>query len=118
MGAWRGASSTPIDNASGATAAGASPVSVSAPSLTPTNNNELQLYFYGSQSHAGPTLALSGSLSQRFDVASTKEGFSLAFADVAAPPANNGSPTYAATASISGTAVMTAQAVLLVPASH
>ncbi len=118
MGAWRGASSTPIDNASGATASGTSPVSDSAPSLTPSNNNELQLYFYGSQSHAGPTITLANSLNQRFDVASTKEGFSLAFADLAAPPANNGSATYPATATISGTAVMTAQAVLLIPAPH
>ncbi len=118
MGAWRGASTAPIDNASGATASGTSPVSDSAPSLTPSNNNELQLYFYGAQSHAGPNITMSNSLNQRFDVASTKEGFSLAFADLVAPPANNGSATYSATTTISGTAVMTAQAVLLIPAAH
>jgi hypothetical protein len=117
MGAWRGASSSPVDNASGATAAGASPVSDSAPSLTPSSNNELQIYFYGSQAYAGPTITLAGALTQRFDIKSSKEGFTLAFADLAAPSAGTASPTYAATASISGSPVMTAQAILLIRAS-
>ena len=115
MGAWRGASSSPLDNAAGATAAGNSPISAAAPSLSPSNNNELQVYFYSAQSHAGPALILSNSLAQRLDVSSSKEGFSLAFGDLAAPPAHNASPTYNATAIISGSEVMTAQAVLLIP---
>jgi hypothetical protein len=115
IGAWRGVVSPPIDNSSGASATGGSPVSVSAPSLTPSNNNELQVYFYGSQSHAGPTIALSGALTQRFNSISSKEGFSLAFADLAAPSAQSASPTYVATANISGTAIITAQSVLLIP---
>ena len=77
MGAWRGAAGSPVDNASGATAAGASPISVSAPSLTPNNDSELQVYFYGSQSAAAPTIALSKALTQRFNVRSSKEGFTL-----------------------------------------
>jgi hypothetical protein len=115
IGAWRGVVSPPIDNSSGASATGGSPVSVSAPSLTPSNNNELQVYFYDSQSHAGPTIALSGALTQRFNSISSKEGFSLAFADLAAPSAQSASPTYVATANISGTAIITAQSVLLIP---
>jgi hypothetical protein len=118
MGAWRGASSSPINAASGATAGGTTPIFASAPSLTPGMDNELQVYFYGSQSHAGPTVALSGAITQRFDVASAKEGFTLAFADLAAPSANFASSTYPAVASISGTAVLTAQAILLIPASQ
>jgi hypothetical protein len=117
MGDWRGASASPIDKASGATAAGASPVSDSAPSLVPNNDNELQIYFYSSQAYTGPTLSLSPALSQRFNAKSSKEGFSLSFADVAAPSADNKSPAYPATASISGSAAMTAQDVLLVPGS-
>jgi hypothetical protein len=113
MGAWRGTSSSPLDNASGSAAAGASPVSGSAPSLTPLNSNELQIYFYGAQIAAAPTLAEPGAISQRFNTKSAKEGFALAFGDLRAPTAGTASPTYAATASISGTAVMTAQAVLL-----
>ncbi len=115
IGAWRGAASSPIDDASGTTASGTSPVSASAPSLTPSNNNELQVYFYGAQSHAGPTIALSGALNPRFNAISSKEGFSLAIADLAAPSAHTASATYATTASISGSVVMTAQAVLLKP---
>jgi hypothetical protein len=115
MGAWRGAHASPIDTDSGSTAAGASPVSDSAPALVPNNNNELQIYFYGGQSYAGPTLALSSALVQRFNAKSSKEGFSLSFADLAAPPAESNSTTYSATASISGGAAMTAQDVLLKP---
>ena len=99
--------------------AGASPVFDSAPSLISSNNNELQIYFYGSQAHADPTITLSSALTQRFDIGSLKEGFTLAFADLAAPAASNASPTYSATASISGSgAAMTAQAILLIPASQ
>jgi hypothetical protein len=113
MGAWRGASSSPIDKSSGAGATGTSPVSESAPSLTPSGNGELQVYFYGSQSASAPSLTLSGALNRRFDVESAKEGFSLAFGDVAAPGAGTPSATYSATASIGGGAAITAQGILL-----
>ena len=113
MGDWRGVATAPIDSASGTAVAGSSPLSVSAPSLTPTNNNELQVYFYGAQSHAGPTVALPSVLSQRFDTASSVEGFTVAFGDLAAPSAGNASSTYSATATMSGSIAMTAQAVLL-----
>ena len=113
MGAWRGASFTPIENASGATGTGASPVSASAPSLTPRSDHELQVYFYGSQSAIAPTLTISSSLNKRFDVGSSKEGFTLSFADIAAPFANMASPSYPATSTTSGSPVLTAQAILL-----
>ena len=114
MGAWRGATSLPVENASGATAGGASPVSVSAPSLTPNHDHELQLYFYGSQALTAPTITPSNSLTQRFNGSSSSEGFAVAFADLAAPLANNASPIYPATTSVSGNAVITAQAMLLI----
>ena len=113
MGAWRGASNTPIDKTSGATAAGTA-FSLAAPSLTPAQNNEQQIYFYGAQSGSAPTISVANGLNLRFDTRSTKEGFTLAFADVAAPSAGTASPTYAAT---SGNAAMTAQAILLFPSS-
>ena len=117
MGAWRGASTGPVDGAAGATAVGALQVVASAPSLTPTDNGELQVYFYGAQSSIAPTITLSNSLNQRFDARFLKEGFSLGFGVLAAPFADSASLTYPATASITGTAVMTAQAVLLLPSS-
>ncbi len=119
MGAWRGAALTPLDQASGATAAGASPVTDSAPSLIPANNDELQIYFYASQSGSGPAIGLPAAITGRLNTISSKEGFSLAFGDLAAPPGGTASPTYAATATIAGgAAVMTAQAVLLIAASQ
>ncbi len=116
MGAWRGASA-PIDNVSGVTTAGSSPVSIAAPSLTPNNNNELQVYFYASQSFAGPTITLSAVLNQRANIRSSKEGFTVAFADLGAPFAHTASPAYPATATISGAAAMSAQAILLISGS-
>lgn len=113
MGAWRGASSSPIAQSSGAGTSGGDPTSEAAPSLVPAGNGELQLYFYASQSASAPTLTLSNGLNQRLDVRSSKEGFSLAVADAAAPAANVASPTYAASATIGSGAAMTAQAVLL-----
>ena len=86
MGAWRGGALSPLDRDSGAGKAGASPLSEAAPSLTPANNNELQIYFYGSQTAVGPTITLPGAITQRFDAVSSKEGFSLGFGDLAAPP--------------------------------
>ena len=116
MGAWRGASVSPIDQSSGATAAGPRPVSDAAPSLTPVGNNELQVYFYGSQSFAAPTIIEPGTIVQRANDNSVKEGFTLALGDLPAPFAGNPSPTYIASSIFSGAMpVMTAQAVLLKP---
>jgi len=117
MGAWQGAASvSPIDKASGATAGGASPLTDAAPSLTPTNNSELQVYFYGSQGAIGPTIILPGAITERLDDISSKEGFTVGFGDLAAPPAGTASPTYTAVAALaSGHLVMTAQAILLIP---
>ena len=121
MGAWRGASAaSPVDQSSGSTITGASPVSVAAPSLTPTYNNELQIYFYGSQSAAAPTIAEPPALNQRSNIKSAKEGFALAFGDLAAPSGGTASDTYVATASTNfanGMPVMTAQAVLVISVS-
>ncbi len=120
MGAWRGASAvSPIDKNSGATAAGASPLTDAAPSLTPTDSNELQVYFYGSQSATGPAITLPAAITKRLDIISSKEGFTLGFGDLAAPSAGTASPTYSATATLAGgKPVMTAQAILLIPASQ
>jgi hypothetical protein len=116
MGAWRGtASSLPLGNTTAATAGGASPVSAFAPSQTPNNNNDLQVFFYGSQATSAPTLTLSSLINQRFNMSSSQEGFALAFADLAAPFAGNASPVYpAGSASTAGSAVLTAQAMLLI----
>ncbi len=118
MGAWRGASATPLDVAAGATGGGTSPVAVSAPSLSPANNNELEIYFYGAQSAAAPAITPPSALNQRFNTSSSIEGLSLAFADLPAPFAGNNSPTYTATASIAGSLVMSAQALLLTTESE
>jgi len=91
---------------------GASPISVAAPSLTPANNNELQVYFYSSQNSVAPTIAEPGAIIQRLNLESAKEGFTLAFGELAAPPAGTGSPIYFATAT-GPNPVMAAQAVLL-----
>jgi hypothetical protein len=116
MGAWRGAASSPIDQSSGASAAGVSPISAAAPSLTPANGNEFQIYFYASQSAAAPTISEPGAITQRANLKSSKEGFTLAFGDLAAPAKGTASPTYSAMASFaSGIPVMTSQAVLLRP---
>ena len=118
MGAWRGASSSsPVDISSGLAAMGATPMSGSAPSLIPANDGEMQVYFYGGQSHAGPSIGMSSALTPCFNLISSREGFSVAFADLAAPAGGTASPTYNATFSISGSAAMSSQAVLLVPAS-
>jgi hypothetical protein len=117
MGAWRGASSSPIDQSSGATTAGASPISAAAPSLTPANNNELQVYFYGSQSSSAPTVVEPNAITQLSNARSKNESFTLALGDLAAPSSGTASPTYTAIAStnLSGGSVMTAQAILLKP---
>ena len=73
------------------------------------------VYFYGAQAFAGPTITPSGGLAQRFNAKSSKEGFTLAIGDLGAPLAGIASPTYTASATISGTAAMTGQAVLLAP---
>jgi len=117
IGAWQGASSVlPIDNASGATAGGFSPLPDAAPSLTPANNNELQVYFYGAQSAVGPSITLPALITERMDAVSSKEGYGLGFGDLAAPPSGTPSLTYTAVGTQdSGTLVMSAQAVLLIP---
>jgi hypothetical protein len=97
-------------------AAGPSPLSDAAPSLTPAINNELQVYFYGSQGVSAPTIGEPGAITARSNIKSSKEGFTLAFGDLAAPAAGTASPTFAATSSLaSGLPVTTAQAVLLRP---
>ena len=121
MRAWRGAlASSPIDQSSGATAAGTNPVSVQAPSLTSANNNELQVYFYGAQAFAAPIITEPATITERLNEMSTQEGFTLAFGDLAAPPGGTVSPTYVAMATSNipdgSPPVMAAQAVLLVPA--
>jgi hypothetical protein len=114
MGDWRGPSSMPIDQSSGITAAGPSPLTAAAPSLTPAGNNELQVYFYASENFVSPTISQPSAITPHANVASNKEGFTVAFGDLAAPPEGTASPTYQATASFSNRAlVMTAQAVLL-----
>ncbi len=118
MGAWRGASASPIEQSSGATAAGPNPVSDAAPSLTPLGNNELQVYFYGSQSSSAPTITEPAAITSRADIRSAKEGFALAFGDLVAPFGGNPSPSYIAKSTFSaGIPVMTGQAILLVPAN-
>jgi hypothetical protein len=116
MGAWRKASSSsPIEQSSGAATGGGSPISVTAPSLTPARNNELQVYFYGAQSFSAPIITEPGARTQHSNVRSSKEGFALAFGDLAGPAAGTASLTYSATATGSNP-VMTAQAILLIPA--
>jgi len=117
MGVWQGAASvSPIDKASGATAAGASPLTDAVPSLTPANNNELQVYFYCSQSVVGPSITVPAAITKLVDTTSSREGFTVGFGDLAATSAGTPSPAYTATATQdSGTLVMTAQAIVLIP---
>ncbi len=115
MGAWRGAAISPLDGASGVAVAGVSPVSASAPSLTPSHNGDWQIYFYGSQGSTGPAIVLPGGITQRSNKTSSKEGFALAFGDVAAPSSGVASPLFQARET--GGGVMSAQAILLVPSS-
>ncbi len=118
IGAWRGASATPIDLSSGASAGGLNPVSSAAPSLTPNHNNELLVYFYGAQSFVAPTITEPGAIVQRSNIKSSKEGFTLASGDLAAPGQGTPSGTFTAMASINvtgGMQVMTAQSILLIP---
>ncbi len=112
IGAWRGAS-IPMDTDSGVAIAGNSPVSVAAPSLAPSYDGEVQVYFYGSQGSRGPLITLPTAITQRSNFTSSREGFALAFGDLAAPSAGSFSPTYQARES--GGGVVTAQAVLLIP---
>ena len=118
MGAWRGASASPIDQSSGATTNSGNPSVAAAPSLTPSTDNELQVYFYGSQNNLAPTIMESEALAPRANDPSTKEGFTIAYGDLAAPSAGTPSATYPASASASrGFPVLTAQAVLLIPSN-
>ncbi len=118
---YRGVSqTTPIDQSSGATASGANPISAAAPSLTPGTNNELQVYLYGAQGFLPPVITEPQGITQRLNTMSPKEGFTLAFGDLAAPAEGTASPTFSALATSNvpgGTPpVLTAEAVLLVPA--
>jgi len=115
MGAWRGAGASPIDQSSGDSTAGTSPISDAAPPLTPTHNNELQVFFYGAQSNVGPSITLPTAITERTNDTSSKEGFALAFGDLAAF-GGIPSPIQTATATQdSDTLALTAQAVLLIP---
>jgi len=114
MGAWRGGSGG-IDASSGATATG-SPALAAAPPLMPVHNGDLQVYFYGAQNVNAPFITEPVAITSRVNDRSSKEGFTLAFGDLAAPFIGNPSPTYYATAAGSGNVVMSAQAVLLIPA--
>jgi hypothetical protein len=117
IGAWQGAASvSPIDKASGATAGGTSPLTDAAPSLTPANNNELQVYFYGAQSAVGPSITLPALITGLLDTRSSKEGFGLGFGDLAAPSSGILSSVYIAVGNQdTSTLVMSAQAILLIP---
>ncbi len=115
MGAWRGVGTSPIDKSSGDATVGASPISDAAPPLTPTHNNELQVFFYGAQSSVGPSITLPTAITERTNDTSSKEGFALAFGDLAAF-GGIPSPTQTAVATQdSSTLALTAQAVLLIP---
>jgi hypothetical protein len=114
MGAWSGVSGSPIDQSSGSTGSG-SPALAAAPSLTPAHNGELQVYFYGAQNFSAPTIAEASAIHQLTNDRSSKEGFTLAFGELAAPFQGDASPTFNASASGSGPVVLTAQAVLLIP---
>jgi hypothetical protein len=114
MGDWRGVSGTPIDQTSGTTAVG-NPAISGAPSLTPTNAGELQVYFYGGQNLRAPVISQPSAIVSLANDPSSKEGFTLAFGQLAAPFQSTPSPVYNATASGSGPVVMTSQAVLLNP---
>lgn len=111
MGAWRGAMSAPLDIATGTAAIGNSPISASPPTSTPTYSNELRICFYASQGGSAPALSLPGALTERLDVRSSKEGFTLGFGDANAATYEN----YGATEV--GGGVLSAQSILIVAAS-
>ncbi len=113
IGAWRGASGTPLDQASGATASG-NPATAAAPSLTPNHNGELQVYLYASQNATAPVITEPGAITSRTNDRSSREGFTLSFGDLVAPSQGVASPTYNASSTGSGGVVLTAQAVLLI----
>ncbi len=114
MGAWSGGSGG-IEASSGATASG-NPAVAAAPALTPAHNGDLQVYFYAAQNYTAPTIFEPAAITSRANNRSSKEGFTLAFGDLPAPFMGNPSPAYNATAAGSGSVVMSAQAVLLIPA--
>jgi hypothetical protein len=114
MGDWRGVSGTPIDSQSGTILSG-NPAVAAAPSLTPAHNGEMQVYFYGSQNFSAPNITESPAITSLANDRSSKEGFSIAFGQLAAPFMGNGSPTYNATSSGSGPVLLSAQAILLIP---
>ena len=111
MAAWRGASSSPIDVTTGSAVSGDEPLTAGPPSSSPSYGNELRLVFYASQDVAAPLISLPGTLSQRLNAGSSKEGFTLAFADVDASVTGL---DYSAT--VTGSSLLTAQSILIVPA--
>ena len=114
MGDWRGVSGSPIDTTSGTTAVG-NPAVSGAPSLTPIGSGELQVYFYAGPKLRAPVISQPGAIMSLANDPSSKEGFTLAFGQLAAPFGGVPSPVYNASATGSGPVVMTAQAVLLIP---
>jgi MSHA biogenesis protein MshQ len=115
MGDWRGANGAPFLTSSGITGTG-NPAIAAAPGLTPANNNELQIYFYGAQNVNAPIITQPAAITSRANSRSGKEGFTLAIGDKPAPFMGNPSPTYNASATGSGSVVISAQALLLIAA--
>ena len=107
----------PIDQSGGATASVGNPVAVQPPSLTPTGNNELQLYFFGAQSVFASTITQIPT--QRSNLKSSKEGFTLASGDFPGLPAGNPLPPLGGSASCATPSscmpVITEQTVLVKP---
>ena len=112
MAAWRGVMASPIDNATGSTVVGNSPLSATPPWSSPTYGNELRICIYASQGFYAPNISPPAALTQRLNANSSKEGFTLAFGDVAASAGTSSS--YAAAEN--GGGVLAAQSILLIPA--
>jgi len=118
MGAWRNTTASPLDMSSGAFSAGTGPIAMTAPALVPTNDMELQIYFYGAQSFIAPVIGQPSQIIQRTTDRSSIEGFTLGIGELAAPSHGNLSLTYTGSANTSipgGSLVGTSQAVLLIP---
>jgi hypothetical protein len=104
--------STPIDVTGGQSGTSSSP---SSPSVTPRQNGDILVALYMGQAASAPTCTLSGSLTSRYNNASTKEGFTLACGDVAAPAAATSSSAYAAGWSGAGIVSESATTILIPP---
>ncbi len=95
MGAWRGAMPSPIDTATGDTANGQSPLSADAPWSNAQYSDEQRLFFFASQAVSAPAISLPTAITPRLRARSSKEGFALAFGDIADSVASS-SANYAA----------------------